>query len=105
MIDRHAPLGLRRRSPIPLSDWRWYRITHWCAAIGALGACVYFFATFRGWIPGDSGPLSSLLLLGSSTAAIWSLLIFRRFGVVAVILQSLSVLLLVASIASLSRGD
>lgn len=89
----------------PLSDRRWYRITHWCLASGALVACLYFFAAFRGWVPGDRGPLSSLLLLGATTAALWALLAVRRFGGLALVLQSASAALLIWSIVSLGRGN
>ena len=89
----------------PLSDRRWYRITHWCFATGALVATLYFFASYRGWVPGDRGPLSSLLLMASLTANLWALLGIRRFDKLALVLQSVSAGLLVWSIVSMGRGN
>ena len=73
-------------------------------AVGSVVACGFFFATYRGWLAGDPGPLSSLLLLCANTALLWGLVFWRRSGALALGLQSLGALLLVWSIAALSRG-
>ena len=89
----------------PLSDRRWYRIAHSCFATGALIATLYFFASHRGWVPGDPGPLSSLLLMVSVTTNLWAMLAVRRYGKLALVLQSASAALLVWSIVSLGGGS
>ncbi len=92
-------------STVPLTERRWYRIAHWSLALSALLGCIYFYATFRGWLPGDSGRRSTLLLLGSSTAGLWALLALRRMDRVALGLQLLSATLLIWSILSFGRGN
>lgn len=89
----------------PLTDRPWYRYGLLTLAVGGVAACGYFFATYRGWLRGDSGPLSSLLLLCANTAFLWGLVFWRRSGALALGLQSVGALLLVWSIAALSRGS
>jgi hypothetical protein len=84
----------------PITDRRWYRTAHWVAAVGALAACIYFVATSRDWLPGPSSEPYSLLMLGSSTALIWSMLALRRHAGLAILLLVPAGVLLIWSIVS-----
>ena len=87
-------------APVLSGERRWYRVAHWSLAVSALTACLYFLATSRGWLPGISGSTHSLLMMGSSTALIWSFLVLGWHQVLALILIGLSAVLLIWSIVS-----
>jgi hypothetical protein len=90
---------------LPIADRRWYRTAHWVAAVGTLAACIYFVATRRDWLPGPSSEPYSLLLLGSSTALIWSMLALRRHAGLAIVLLVPAAVLLTWSIVSFVQSS
>ena len=85
---------------VPILYHRWYRVALWCVAVSSLMGCLYFFSTNRGWLPGVTGPTHSLLLMGSSTAIIWSVLALGRNDRLAVGFSLLGVLLLIGGLVS-----
>jgi peptidoglycan/LPS O-acetylase OafA/YrhL len=79
---------------------RWFRVAVWWFAVASSVAFLYFFSTNRGWLPGATGPTHSLLLIGSSTAILWSLLALGRSDRLAGGLSVLALVLLIGALVS-----
>jgi hypothetical protein len=90
--------------PILITERPWYRVTQWIVAISALVAFVYFTARLRGWGGGEPTRLHSVLLMGSTTALLFSQLALFRRNALALALQAVAATLLVWSIAVLGTG-